>query len=295
MKAKAPKQHWIGGTASGCLLFIILIMLIGMTALPAAAEVSKWDIIPENPEAGEAFKVRGTAAPGEEVEISISFEKTVPVYVGEYSYELNDVEILNFESLFTVRAEEVENLKVKMKNVLWITESAWASGGTASVSHTGAPPGEYHVLIDGKAKKGVSGVKLKIISLQKLKAGPDGAFSYTYNTESVPAENFEVEIKGSEKKIILSPDGSETVQQVQTLPEENEGISISSVQSISEQRENIAQNENSEITSKEFTPESESSWMGEFAINLLYLFAGSLTGAVFLLTTSRKKRNDGEE
>ena len=56
------------------------------------------------------------------MEVSISFEKTVPVYLGEYTYELENIEVLNFNNLLTIRTEGVESLKVKMKMVLSKTE-----------------------------------------------------------------------------------------------------------------------------------------------------------------------------
>ncbi|AAM07808.1 hypothetical protein [Methanosarcina acetivorans] len=82
------------------------------------------------------------------MEISISFEKTVPVYLREYNYEFENVEILNFNNLFTVRAEGVESLKVKMKMVLSKTESSWADDGIAIVSYSRVSPGTYKVRVE---------------------------------------------------------------------------------------------------------------------------------------------------
>lgn len=114
-------------------LFIIFFLLVG-TLSPASAEVAGWKVSPENPEIGDILTITGLASPEEEVGISISFEKEVPVYLRKYAYEFEKIEILNFNSLFTVKAEGVENIKVKMKMVLSKTESAWADNEIAAVS-----------------------------------------------------------------------------------------------------------------------------------------------------------------
>ena len=100
---------------SRSILLVLLLIFLGLIIQPAAGEVSGWEVIPENPAIGDGLKIRGNAEPGEEVGILVSFEKTVPVYLREYSYELDGIEILDFNNQVTVRAEGVEDL-----NVGWI-------------------------------------------------------------------------------------------------------------------------------------------------------------------------------
>jgi len=190
-----------------CLL-IILTLFLGVTASPAAAKVTGWELSPENPEIGDTLIISGLAFPEEEVEISVSFEKTVPVYLREYNYEFENIEILNFNNLFTVRAEGVENLKVKMKMVLSKTESAWADGGIAAVSYSGVAPGTYKVRVDGIAEDGASSVNLKVTTVQRLNAGTDGKFSYRYSTGAAPSGKLEIKVGDSKREIIFNSKGN---------------------------------------------------------------------------------------
>ncbi|KKG07506.1 hypothetical protein [Methanosarcina sp. 2.H.A.1B.4] len=212
MKPLMLKPNRAGLKPLFCVL-IILILFFGATASPATAKVTGWEVSPENPKIGDTLIISGLATPEEEVEVSVSFEKTVPVYLREYTYEFENIEILNFNNLFTVRAEGVENLKVKMKMVISKTESAWADGGIATVSHSGVSPGEYRVRVDGIAEDGASGVNLKVTTVQKLNAGKDGKFSYRYSTGSVPSGKLEIKLGNSEREIIFDAKGNVPVLQ----------------------------------------------------------------------------------
>jgi len=212
MKSLMPKPNRSGLKHLFCLL-IILILFFGATASPAAAKVTDWKVNPENPKIGDTLTISGLATPEKEVEISVSFEKTVPVYLREYTYEFENIEILNFNNLFTVRAEGVENLKVKMKMVLSKTESAWADGGIASVFYSGVYPGKYRVRVDGTAEDGNSGVNLKVTTVQRLNAGKDGKFSYRYSTGSVPSGKLEIKLGNSEREIIFGAERNNPVLQ----------------------------------------------------------------------------------
>jgi hypothetical protein len=140
--------------------------------------------------------------------VSVSFEKTVPVYMRKYTYEFENIEVLNFNNQFTVRAERVEDLKTKMKMVLSKTESAPANNGIAAVSFSGISPEEYKVRVDGTAEDGVSGVNLNITTVQGLKTGKDGRFSYRYRTESVSSGKLEIRLENTKREIILDIKGN---------------------------------------------------------------------------------------
>ena len=301
-----------------CLL-IIIILFFGTTASPAAASVTGWEVKPDNPKIGDILIISGLASPEEEVEVSVSFKKTVPVYLREYTYEFENIEILNFNNLITVRAEGVESLKVKMKMVLSKTESAWAEDGVATVTHSGVSPGKYRVRVDGMAENGASGVNLKVTTVQKLNAGKDGKFSYRYSTESVPSGKLEIELGNSEREIIFDGKGNAPVLQtssdsfqVQTSGETCERKTSESMALAGESSTDseIAHRENEERRSIHLT---ESSWdeettvtttAGEVpsksegqeiqehvnqAINFSYLPAGILAGFGILLVVRRKK------
>jgi hypothetical protein len=301
-----------------CLL-IIIILFFGTTASPVAASVTGWEVKPENPKIGDTLIISGLASPEEEVEVSVSFKKTVPVYLREYTYEFEDIEILNFNNLITVRAEGVESLKVKMKMVLSKTESAWAEDGVATVTHSGVSPGKYRVRVDGMAENGASGVNLKVTTIQKLNAGKDGKFSYRHSTESVPSGKLEIKLGNSEREIIFDGKGNAPVlqassdsYQVQTSGEPGErktskSMALAGKSSTdseiadreNEERRSIYLTESSwdeettatagEVPSKESAEGQEIQEHVNQAINFSYLPAGILAGFGILLAVRRKK------
>lgn len=175
-----------------------------LTALSGAAAVVDWELSPENPVVGDMVEIRGTASPEEEINVRVSFEKELRVYNGRYEYLLEDIKIPDgFNNQFTVQAKGADDLNVRVKMVLWVTKSAQASGGTATVSQSGVPPGTYMIKIDGKAND--PSVELKIDALQQVEADPEGEFLYAYSTKSVPAGNFEIEVGGVTEQVTLKP------------------------------------------------------------------------------------------
>lgn len=184
-----------------CLLFTSVIFAIA--AAPAAA-VNHLEISPENPVVGDVLEISGEASPGEEVSVLVTFEQEVPVKGGKYKYKLNKVEILNFKNSFSVRAENVEDLDIKVKKLIWLTKSSKANeNGAALVSQSRVPPGNYMLRIEGDAEDGASSVNLEITALQTIKADSSGKFSYTCDTASVPPGDFEVTVDGSPETITL--------------------------------------------------------------------------------------------
>jgi hypothetical protein len=300
---------------------IIIILFFGTVASPAAAKVTGWEVSPDSPKIGDTLIISGLASPEEEVGISVSFKKTVPVYLREYTYEFENIEILNFNNLLTVRAEGVESLKVKMKMVLSKTESSWAEEGIATVSHSGVSPGKYRVRVDGIAEEGASGINLKVTTVQKINAGKDGKFSYRYNTGSVPSGKLEIELGNSEREIIFDAKGNGPVPQVSPASSQvqapgesderqtSEPIALAGKESTDPKltdRENgekrsIYLTESSwdedtpmtmtagEIPSKESAERQEIQEHENQGINFFCLLAGVLAGFGVLLAVQRKK------
>jgi LPXTG-motif cell wall-anchored protein len=240
MKPNLLRMNRTGLKFLFCLL-ITFLFFFGTAVSSVNAKVIDWKVAPANPENGDTLIISGCASPEEEVEVSISFEKTVPVYLKEYAYELENIEVLNFKNLLTVKAEGVENLKVKMKMVLSKTESAWAKDGTATVSFSGVSPGKYKVRVEGTAEDGASGVNLRVTSVQKLKAGKDGKFNYIYRTESIPSGKLEIRLGSSEREIIFDTKGKSPVLQTSSTssqtPESEESEDKESEDKESEDKE----------------------------------------------------------
>ena len=168
-------------------IFSIFVLAL-LTVSPAGAAVSTWEISP------------------------VTFEQKAPVSGGKYEYILEGVEIPDgFDNSFTVRASGVEDLNVRVKILIWITISSEASGGEATVSQSGVPPGTYMIRIDGNAKSGASTTDLKITARQRIKADSEGDFSYSYNTKAVPPGDFEIKVGGSTKTISLNSEPARVI------------------------------------------------------------------------------------
>lgn len=184
------------------LLFWLPVLLF-LIPVPGNAATNGWELIPENPVVGDTIEIRGTNFTGETADVLVSFEKDVQVSEGIYEYLLEDVEILpGFNNRFTVQAKGVDDLNVRVKMIIWITRTAKAKEGSATVSQPGVPPGTYRIRIDGKSN--TSDVKLSITGLQKVKMD-SGNFSYKYNTKSIPSGNFEVKVGNITKQVTLQP------------------------------------------------------------------------------------------
>ncbi|MPM09054.1 hypothetical protein SDC9_55370 [bioreactor metagenome] len=302
-------------------LLITFFLFFGTAASSANAKVINWEISPEISKNGDMLIINGLASPEEEVEVSISFEKTVPVYLKEFTYEFENIEIINFNNLFTVRAEGVENLEVKMKTILSKTENTWADNGIATISCSEISPGKYKVRVEGMAEDEASSVNLRITTVQKLKAGEDGKFRFIYKTESFPSEKLEVRVGDLEREILLDSkekvpvlmdvSASSEVQvsgdsedrktsklmaltsdvstgQGSTGREKEEKRSIYLTESSLDENNTMAST-SGEVPSKEVAKEQKNQKPDHQITNLFYLFAGVLGGFGCLLVTRRKK------
>ncbi|AKB50134.1 hypothetical protein MSBRW_0881 [Methanosarcina barkeri str. Wiesmoor] len=188
------------------LLFLLPVFLF-LIISPGAAASSNWELTPQNPVVGDTMKIKGTGFEGDTVEVQISFEKDVTVQDGEYAYLLENVVIPSgFDNSFTVKAVGADDLNVRAKMLLWLTKSAEAKDGTATVFQAHVPAGTYEIRIDGKASG--SNVKLKIKAMQEIDVDSDGSLNYEYNTKFIPAGNFEVKVGGITKQIELQPSES---------------------------------------------------------------------------------------
>lgn len=318
MKLMMLKTNRAGSRPLFCLL-IILTLLLGTTTSPATAKVTGWEVSPENPKIGDTLVISGFAFPEEEVEISVSFEKTVPVYLKEYTYEFENIEILNFNNFLTIRAEGVENLKAKMRMVLSKTENAWADEGVATISYTGVSPGAYRVRVDGIAEDGASSVNLQVTTVQRLNAGADGKFSYRYSTSSIPSGKLEIKVGDSKREIIFNSKGNSTALQTLSAssqiraPEEPEEQKISEmtaltgeestdtglIDSENEDRHRIQLTASSwdedtaatagEVPAKDQVKEKEIQEHENQIFGFSYLLAGIAAGAGILLVFRRKR------
>jgi FOG: PKD repeat len=166
-----------------------------------------WVFFPPEPVCGDTLNIIGVASSEEKVNVSVTFNKTVPVSEdGSFEYTLENVTIpKGLDNLFTVDANGAKNLNVRVKMAVWVAKSSNASGDTATVSQSNVPAGTYKIKIDGDAGEGVSEVNLKITAFEKIKANSNGIFSYSYNTTAVPPGNFKVKVGDITREITLKP------------------------------------------------------------------------------------------
>lgn len=176
---------------------------MALIALPGTAAANNWELFPENPVVGDTMEIRGFNFTGETADVLVSYEKEIQVSEGRYEYLLENVEISpGFKNRFSVEAKGADDLNVRVKMILWVSRSAKAKGGVATVSQSSVPPGTYKIRIDGKSS--ASNVKLKITGLQQMKV-ESGKFSYKYNTKSIPSGSFEIKVGNTAKQITLQP------------------------------------------------------------------------------------------
>lgn len=176
---------------------------MALIALPGTAAANSWELFPENPVVGDMIEIRGFNFTGETADVLVSYEKEIQVSEGRYEYLLENVEISpGFKNRFSVEAKGADDLNVRVKMVLWVSRSAKAKGGVATVSQSSVPPGTYKIRIDGKSNS--SNVKLKITGIQQMEV-ESGKFSYKYNTESIPSGSFEIKAGNTTKQITLQP------------------------------------------------------------------------------------------
>lgn len=181
---------------------ILLLLLFSLLLIYPVSGITL-TITPENPAAGDEITMRGTATPDELLYPSISFEKTTGAGNGKYDYRLYGIKIPQGENNFAVTAQNVKNLNVRVKILLWWTKSADAASGIAKVSQGNVPSGTYEIRIDGDAVDGASSVPLTIKASTKIAADAQGNFEYRYSTSGIPPGTFTLSIGGITRTITL--------------------------------------------------------------------------------------------
>ncbi|WP_148039230.1 hypothetical protein [Methanohalophilus sp. RSK] len=151
-----------------------------------------FEIIPPEPGAGDNVTIRGTSS-AESVDIAITFTRTVPVEGGKYKYRMPDKEVPERPNRLTVRAQNVRDLKVRVKILLWMTRRARASEDVAEICECDVPSGKYDIRIEGHAAEGHSQVELTVAASRTIKV-ENGRFEETFSTRAIPADEFEVTV-----------------------------------------------------------------------------------------------------
>lgn len=216
-----------GILSSAACLTVLLLALLLTSPLASADVATEWEVAPSSPYVGNTLVITGTSAPDQTLDAQVSFEKSVAVSGGEYEYVINEVKIPSADNnRFTVRAEGVKDLNVR---VLLFTLSKDATDGVAEISQSHVPPLTYKVRMDGDALDGQSRVTLRITAAQTIDTDSQGNLRFEYDTDGMPAGEYDITIDGVTKTVTLkaksssggsSGTGSATVRS--TEPEEPE-------------------------------------------------------------------------
>jgi len=179
--------------------FILVLLLFS-----PAVSAEEWDVTPSIPYVGDNLVITGNAAPNQELTAEISFENTLFASGGKYEYSIVKVKIPNGKNNhFTVRAENVKDLHIKVKKLLWIILNKDATGGIATISQSNVPPFIYEINMYGDALEEESNVNLRITASQTITTNSEGNFKYEYDTGEMPPGNYKIKIGETSKTITL--------------------------------------------------------------------------------------------
>ncbi len=223
------RQNRLAGFAAVLFgLFLASIIVSPTFAVPT----TEWEVSPSSPYVGDTLVITGTTVPSAELRADVSFVKTASVSNGAYSYRLAEIKIPEGEkNRFTVQAESVQSLTVGVKTSIlpWITRTGTVHEGVGSYSHSDVPSWTYEVKIFGDAAAGESSVDLTVTASQVISADSNGNFRYEYDTDTMPAGDYKINIGGVSKTITLrerssssgggSSTGAATIISVETVEE----------------------------------------------------------------------------
>lgn len=188
--------------------------------------VNYWTISPTNPVVGDTVVLRGSCALPGTVKACVSLAKIVPVEAERYEYEFAELKIPDTPNSFSVRAEGVNDLYVRVKKLICFTLSAESSGGVATISQSHVPSWTYRINIDGSAERGKDNVTLIFNAEQAQETNSEGNFNFSYNTASLPAGDYRIKLGDSVKTVTLKEKSSPSEWNPWSTQESDAGIKI---------------------------------------------------------------------
>jgi len=167
-------------------IFILIALLIPS----ASAAITQWQITPENPVMGDVVAVTGHAAPSEVINAKAVFTDTTISANKDgkfrYEYTISKVKIPDGDNRFTVNANGVNDIYIKVQlSGIPIWSPSLGNDG-ATISQSNIPGGTYNIRIYGIAtdSTAASTVTLEIIAQQPITADSNGKFVYNYDSSS---------------------------------------------------------------------------------------------------------------
>ncbi len=199
-------------------LFLLFAFIASVTN--AGASVTDLNVNPSVVVLGEALSISGKATQNEEVSLKSSFVISLPVSEGKYSEEFKGIYFPAGKKTFSVRAENIKDIRVSLLGLIPFIPVKYPIGGpqkatdgiaTLSISlpFSGIDvAGEKDVKVYGAALEDASSVILTTDMSIKVPADKNGDFILDLDTEGVPLGEFSIAAGGKE----------ETVQIVRTKP-----------------------------------------------------------------------------
>ncbi len=207
-----------------CIGLLLLCAFI-VSVTNAGASVTDLNVNPSVVVQGETLSISGKATPNEEVSLKSSFVISLPVSEGKYSEEFNGIYFPTGKKTFSVRAENIKDIRVSLGPIPLLGTAEYpldgprkATNGVATLSISlpvsvfGIPinvDGEKDVKVYGAALDDATSVILTTDMAIKVTADKNGDFILDINTNGVPLGEFSIAAGGKEK----------TVQIVRTKPE----------------------------------------------------------------------------
>jgi len=205
--------------------FMIIFALISFTGAAAELVVSPGQNEYQG-NVGDTIVLEGNvsdmslASDSTEVQAAASYTATVPVVNGSYEYQLDDVEVPADSDSFTVEAEKVSDLEVRVELPSFLSTlssyvpSITAQANTqsvASITQSHVPPAKYDIIISGQSDADEVDITMK--GLSTIETDENGKFSTSYETDSVPAGKFTVEVGDETYQITLSDESPAPVRE----------------------------------------------------------------------------------
>jgi hypothetical protein len=160
-----------------------------------------FNIDPVQPVKGDEIKLTDSCSPGAVVPVTLKFSRSVGVSGGEYEYDVGTLDIPSGTTL-SIRAENVVDLKLGMKVLIWITITVQGSNGVASYGSS-IISGKRRLKVFGNALAGASTVKLDFTAKTDVLCDGAGNLLFTYDSQYLPTGLYTIKVGGDERLIEL--------------------------------------------------------------------------------------------
>jgi hypothetical protein len=199
-----------------CIGLLLLFAFIASVTI-AGASVTDLNMNPSVVVPGETLSISGKATPNEAVTLKSSFVMSLHVSEGKYSEEFKGIYFPDGEKTFSVRAENIKDIRVSLGPIPLLGTAEYpldgprkATNGVATISISlpvsvfGIPinvDGEKDVKVYGAALDDATSVILTTDMAIRVTADKNGDFILDINTNGVPLGEFSIAAGGKEEKV----------------------------------------------------------------------------------------------